>query len=247
MIEGIHYLLLKEELMFMNRGIMGGVLGGLMLSLSACSTPQFQTLNIFDSQNRVVALRAMPDAYGGKGYDHPVSFTEDEMSQIMQGIRAEKRGLYSASSSSNSQSHPVFSPAEIQFFAPLIVKGLSQATPEEMVTFFETAEIVTDDLEKNFQVTTSGGFYVAGGNFYVVVSNFSVKTPLWQDLQKSRYDVDSIRTSPLERLQPQPGQAVFEPREFMVESPEGEIGSFLKGKPWQVAIRYKDFLKKTER
>jgi hypothetical protein len=215
--------------------VMGILLGG-------CQTPQFQTLKILDTPNRVVALQAMRDAYGGKGYDHPVSFTNEEMIQIMQGIRAEKTGLFSASSSENSPTHPVFSPSEIQFFAPLIVKGLSQATPEEMVTFFETAEIETDDLEKNFQITTSGGFYVAGGNFHVVVSNFSAKTPLWQDAQRSSYDVDAIRTNALEQLKPQPGVLVFEPREFLVESPVGEIGSFLKGKPWQAAIRYRDFL-----
>ena len=214
--------------------------------LSGCQSPQFQTLKILDTPNRVVALQAMPDAYGGKGYDHPVSFTKEEMIQILQGIRAEKSGLYSDSSSGNSSLHPVFSPSEIQLFAPLIVKGLSQATPEEMVTFFETAELVTDDIEKNFQLTTSGGFFVAGGNFYVVVSNFSVQTPLWQDLQKSSYDVGSTRTNPLEQLKPQPGRLVFEPRKFMVKSPDGEIGSFLKGKPWQMAIRYKDFLKKTD-
>jgi hypothetical protein len=231
----------------MNQRVVIGVLVCLALSLGACSTPQFQTLKILDSPNRVVALQAMPDAYGGKGYDHPASFTKDEMIQIMQGIRAEKSGLYRASSSRSSSLHPLFSPSEIQFFAPLIVKGLSQATPEEMVTFFETAEIVTENLEKNFQLTTSGGFYVAGGNFYIVVSNFSVQTPVWQDLQKSSYDVGATRTNPLEQLKPQPGQLAFEPREFMVESPDGEIGSFLKGKPWQVAIRYKDYLKKTDR
>ena len=231
----------------MKRNVMGGILACLILSLVACSTPSFQTLKILDSPDRAVALQVMPDAYGGRGYDHPLSITKEEMIRIMEGIRVEKRGLYSGASSGSSHLPPAFSQSEIQFFAPLIVKGLSRATPEEMVTFFETAEIVTEDLEKNFQLTTSGGFYVAGGNFYVVLSNFSVKTPLWQDLQKSRYDVDSTRTSPLERLQPQPGQVVFEPREFMVESPDGEIGSFLKGKPWQVAIRYKDFLKKTDR
>lgn len=221
--------------------LMGFVVVGIFLG--GCETPQFQTLKILDTPNRVVALQAMPEAYGGKGYDHPVSFTKEEMIQILQGIRAEKSGLYSSSSFRSSSLHPVFSPSEIQFFAPLIIKGLSQATPEEMVTFFETAEIVTEDLEKNFQLTTSGGFYVAGGNFYVVVSNFSVETPLWQDLQKSQYEVGSTRTNPLEQLKPQPGLLVFEPREFMVESPDGEIGSLLKGKPWQVAIRYKDFLK----
>ena len=219
-----------------------GVAAGLALCLVGCSTPQFQTLKIFDSPGRAVALQVMPDAYGGRGYDHPVSITKEEMIRIMQGILAEKRGLYSASSARISQSHPAFSKTEIQFFAPLVVKGLSQATPEEMVTFFETVEIETDDLEKNYQLTTSGGFYVAGGNFYVVLSNFSVKAPLWRDLLDSQSEEGSIRTRPLEQLEPQPGRLIFEPQEFMVASPDGEIGSTLKGKPWQVAIRLKEFL-----
>lgn len=228
---------MKRSVRWMGLMVAGGIL------LGGCQTPQFQTLKVLDSPNRVVALQAMRDAYGGKGYDHPVSFTNEEMIQILQGIRAEKTGLYSTSSSGSSSTHPVFSPSEIKFFAPLIVKGLSQATPEEMVTFFETAEIETDDLEKNFAITTSGGFYVAGGNFHVVVSNFSVKTPLWQDTQRSSYDVDAVRTNSLEQLKPQPGLLVFEPREFLVESADGEIGGFLKGKPWQAAIRYREFLR----
>jgi hypothetical protein len=218
-----------------------GVAAGLALCLGGCSTPQFQTLKIFDSPNRVVALRVMPDAYGGRGYDHPVSIKKEEMIRIMEGIRVEKRGLYGGASSGSSHLSPAFSQSEIQFFAPLIVKGLSRATPEEMVTFFETAEIETDGLEKNYQLTTSGGFYVAGGNLYVVLSNFSVKTRTWQD--NDRYEA-SYRNRPLEQMDPQPGQLVYEPREFMVESPEGEIGSRFKGKPWQAAIRYQDLLNK---
>jgi hypothetical protein len=218
-----------------------GVAAGLALCLGGCSTPQFQTLKIFDSPNRVVALRVMPDAYGGRGYDHPVSIKKEEMIRIMEGIRVEKRGLYGGASSGSSHLSPAFSQSEIQFFAPLIVKGLSRATPEEMVTFFETAEIETDGLEKNYQLTTSGGFYVAGGNLYVVLSNFSVKTRTWQD--NDRYEA-SYRNRPLEQMDPQPGQLVYEPREFMVESPEGEIGNRFKGKPWQAAIRYQDLLNK---
>lgn len=230
----------------MKRNVMAGILAGLTLSLGACSTPSFQTLKIFDSPERAVALQVIPDAYGGRGYDHPVSITKEKMIEIMQGVRAEKRGLYSASSSSISQFHPVFSPSETQFFAPLIVKGLRQATPEEMVTFFETAEIQTDDLEKDYQLTTSGGFYVAGGNLYVVLSNFSVKAPVWRDLLDSQRQEGSIRTRPLEQLEPQPGGLSFEPQTFMVASPDGEIGSMLKGKPWQVAIRLKEFLEASD-
>jgi hypothetical protein len=228
----------------MKRNVIAGILAGLTLSLGACSTPSFQTLKIFDSPNRAVALHVIPDAYKGRGYDHPVSITKEEMIRIMQGIRIEKRGLYSGASSGSSHLPPAFSQSEIQFFAPLIVKGLSKATPEEMVTFFETAEVETDDLERDFQLTTSGGFYVAGGNFYVVLSNFSVKKPLWRDMDIAQAEEGSIRNRPLEQLEPQPGRLVFEPREFTVASPDGEIGSTLKGKPWQVAIRYQDLLGK---
>jgi hypothetical protein len=228
----------------MKRNVIAGILAGLTLPLWACSTPSFQTLKIFDSPNRAVALHVIPDAYKGRGYDHPVSITKEEMIRIMQGIRVEKRGLYSGASSGSSHLPPAFSQSEIQFFAPLIVKGLSKATPEEMVTFFETAEVETDDLERDFQLTTSGGFYVAGGNFYVVLSNFSVKKPLWRDMDIAQAEEGSIRNRPLEQLEPQPGRLVFEPREFTVASPDGEIGSTLKGKPWQVAIRYQDLLGK---
>jgi len=227
----------------MKRNVMAGILVGLTLSLGACSTPSFQTIKIFDSPDRAVALQVMPDPYGGRGYEHPVSITKEEMIRIMEGIRVEKRGLYSGASSRSSHLPPAFSQSEMQILAPLIAKGLSQATPEEMVTFFETAEIETDDLEKDYQLTTSGGFYVAGGNLYVVLSNFSVKAPVWRDLLDSQKEEGSIRTRPLEQLEPQPGRLSFEPQEFMVASPDGEIGSMLKGKPWQVAIRLKDFLK----
>ncbi len=214
----------------MKRGVVSGILVGLALSLGACETTQFQTLKILDSPNRVVALQAMPKAYGGKGYDHPVSLTTEEMSQLLKGVRIE-RGLLS------STQHAAFSETEIRLFAPYFVKALQQATNEEIVTFFESAEI-----DGEHQLTTSGGLYVAGGNLYVVLSNFSVKTRIWQD--NERYEA-SYRNRPLEQMEPQPGRLVYEPRECMVESPDGEIGSRLKGKPWQVAIRYKDFLDKT--
>ncbi len=211
----------------MNPIVVVAVFAGLMPSLGACSTPQFQTLKIFDSPNRVVALRAMPDAYGGKGYDHPVTFTTEEMSQLLQGIRVE-RGLLS------STQHAALSETEIRLFAPHFVKALEKATNEEMVTFFETAEFGEDH-----QLTTSGGLFVAAGTLHFVLSNFSVKTPIWQDVEE--YET-SVRNRPLEQLEAQPGRLVFVPREFMVTSPDGEIGSLLKGKPWQVAIRLNDFL-----
>jgi len=200
----------------------------LSLFLGACSTPQFQTLKIFESPNRVVALRAMPEANKGKGFDHPVSLTTEEMSRVLKGVRVQ-RGLLS------SRQHAALSETEIRLFAPHFVNALEKATGEEMVTFFETAE-----LGEDHQLTTSGGLFVAGGNLHFILSNFSVKTPIWQD--NEQYEA-SYRNRPLEQMDPQPGRLVYEPREFMVESSAAEIGSRLKGRPWQVAIRYQDALK----
>lgn len=200
----------------------------LSMVVGGCETPQFQTLNILDAKNRVVALRAMPDPYGGKGYDHPVSLTEEDMIRLLQGIRV-KRGVI------GSSQHPAFSDTEIRLFAPHFVKGLEKATNQEILTFFETAH-----LDSENDITTSGGLFVAGGHFYVVLSNFSVKTRAWQDAEQHEA---SYRYRPLDQIDPQPGQLIFEPRTFMVESPDGEIGNRFKGKPWQVAIRYQDFLK----
>ncbi len=211
----------------MKRSVVSGVLVGLALSLGACSTPQFQTLKILDSPNRVVALQAMPDAYGGKGYDHPVSLTKEEMTRLLQGIRV-KRGIMGGTQ------HPAFSDSEIQVFVPHLVNALQKSTKEELVTFFETAH-----LDDAFDLTTSGGLFVAGGNLYVVLSNFSVKTRAWQD--NDRYEA-SFRNRPLEQIDAQPGRLVFEPREYMVDSPDGEIGSRFSGKPWQVAIQYQELL-----
>ncbi len=119
----------------MKRKVVAGVLAGLTLCLGACSAPQFQTLKIFDSLNRVVALRVMPDAYGGKGYDHPVSLTTEEMSRLLKGVRVQ-RGLMS------STHHPALSETEIRLFAPHFVKALKKATKEEMVTFLKRPNLV---------------------------------------------------------------------------------------------------------
>ncbi len=215
----------------MRQSVVIGVVVGLMWSVVACSTPQFQTLKIFDSPDRVVALQVMPDAYEGKGYSHPVTFTAEEMTRLLQGLRVE-RGLLA------SKQYAALSDTEIRLFVPHFVKALEKATPEEMVTFFETAE-----LGEEHQLTTSGGLFVAGENLHVVLSNFSVKTPIWQDSEN--YEA-SYRARPLEQMEPQPGRLVFEPQKFVVNAPEGEIGGRLKGKPWQVAIRYKELLKQSQ-
>lgn len=210
--------------------LLGMVVSGVM----GCSPDRFQTLTIFDSRNRVVALEVIPDAFGGKGYDHPAVFSKESLTRLLKGIRV-YQGSVTGRAPLASEMRPAFSDIEIGLLVPHLVKGLQQATPEELVTFFETVEV--DD---EYELTTSGGIFVAGGNLHLILSNFSVKTQLWQDLDD--YD-GSYKFRPLEQMEPQPGGIVFQPEQFMVSTPAVDFGSRLKGKPWQVAIRYQDFLK----
>ncbi|MCA9476964.1 MAG: hypothetical protein KC563_14335, partial [Nitrospira sp.] len=62
----------------------------MVLCVGGCETPQFQTMSIVDTPNRVVALQVMSEAYGGKGYDHPISLTKEEMSRLLQGVRVSR-------------------------------------------------------------------------------------------------------------------------------------------------------------
>ncbi len=219
----------------MRNVLVGGVILSISMYLGGCASSQFQSLTIFDSPNRVVALQVMPEANEGKGYGHPVTLTKEDMVRILENVRVDQ-GLFG---SNPMDARSAFSDTEIQLFAPHLVKGLEQATPEEIVTFYETAEWGEDH-----QLTTSGGLYVANGHLHIVLSNFSVKTPHWQDLEE--YEA-SFRFRPLEQMEPKRGRLLFVPSQFMVESPGGELGSRFKGKPWQVAIRYQDFLSHSTR
>ena len=199
-----------------------------------CAPERFQTLKIFESRSRAVTLQHIPGANDGRGYEHPAFIASDELTRILKGIRV-YRGSVSGGQPSASALRRAFSDIEIGLLVPHLVKGLQKATPEELVTFFETVEI-----DEDYELTTSGGMFVAAGNFHLILSNFSVKTPMWQDLDEAE---GSYRYRPLEQMEAQPGGVVFLPQKYMTSASRAEFGSRLKGKPWQVSIRYKEFLK----
>ena len=210
---------------------------GCMMFVS-CTTPQFFTVTIYESPSKNVRLQTMPIVDEGNAYSHPASLSEEQMTQVLKGLYVEVDtsaiSLPFTPSSRGGSRHRAFSDREIQFFAPLLVKGLQQATPEEIVTFFETAEV--SDLH---EATTSGGVFVRNEALHIIVSNFSVKTLIWQD--NAEYHAP-YRLAPLEPINPEPGRLIFEPEKFMAPIQSTEWLTNLKGKPWQAAVRYKELL-----
>lgn len=222
--------------MLKNRFWLVILLGCLMGELSGCVPGPFPTIVIYDSPERYVRLEAISNAHTRDAtYAHPAELTVDQLTKVMKGlyvVLAETPwGVHTHDA--QAAKRRAFSDREIQFFAPLIVQGLAQATPQEVVTFFETAEI--SDTE---QITTSGGVYVDVDGMHVILGNFNVRTPIWQDAEQYRAP---FRLRPLEPIDPQPGRLFFEPSQLMIASSETGKASLLDaiaGSAWHVGVRY---------
>lgn len=212
------------------------LLGGLMVFSSGCAAPHFFTVTIYESPDRVVKLQAVPDTNNGKGFSHPSDISVETLAKVMRGLRVEIKStpffLPFTESSSSSGGQRAFSEAEIKFFAPLFAQGLAQATPEELVTFYETGEI--SDL---YEITTSGGLFIKGDELHFVLSNHGTKTRIWQD--NEQYEAP-YHLRPLEPIDPQPGRLLFDQPHLMVEPERGTLNLGLTAEPWQVGVRWRE-------
>ncbi len=208
---------------------------GALLLLAACATTGTPTVTIYEDANRVVRLQAFSGGYEGKAFSHPVSLTEDDVANVLRGLRVETRAaplerLVPGRGAAGRR--PAFSHTEIEFFSPLLVKGLHRAKPDEAVAFYETAEI--DDV---YELTTSGAVFVRGDVMHVVLSNDGVRTAIWQDNEHYR---PPVRDRPMEPIDPEPGRLVFEPEAFMAPPHRGFVMKLLRGEPWQVGVRFRE-------
>lgn len=220
-----------------NRWMKNYVMGLVMTMLcTGCAAPHFFTVTIYESPDRVVKLQAVPDANNGKGFSHPLDIPVEALAQVMRGLRVEIHNtafsLPFAGTPSSTGGQRAFSEPEIKFFAPLLAKGLAQATPEELVTFYETGEV--SDL---YELTTSGGLFVKGDELHFLLSNHSVKTRIWQD--NEQYEAP-YHLRPMEPIDPQPGRLLFDPPQLMVEPSTGMLSIGLNAEPWQVGVRWKE-------
>lgn len=214
---------------------------GLIASLSilallcGCTASPMMTVTVHESDNQVVRLQAVPDANGGQGYSHPAFLSEQTVAAVLKGLLVEKHTsplpLALRSSEPGTRSR-AFGDGEIKFLAPLLVQGLNRATPEELVTFYETA-----DISSTQRVVTSGGLFVIGDELHIVLGNHASKVDIWQDAEQ--YEAP-YRMRPLEPIRPEPGRLSFEPVQYMVRSNASALRDTITGGQFHLAVRYKD-------
>lgn len=205
-----------------------------MMLLAACAAPGVPTMTIYEDGNRMVRLQTVPGGHDGNPFSHPASLAEEDVANVLRGLFVETRTppFSRLLPGGGAARRPAFSPKETAFFAPLFVKGLGEATPNEMITFYETARI-----SDRHEVTTSGGMFLQGNVMHIVLSNHAVKTEIWQDNEQYRAPVS---TRPLDPIDPEPGRLVFVPEEYMAPTREGFFETLTGGKPLRVGVRFRD-------
>ena len=92
----------------------------------------------------------------GEEHSHPISLTPEQIAAVLGGVRIDEpialvRGDI-LQRDPVPRVHPAFTNKDITFFAPLLALALSKATPEEVVTFYQTRTISAITRE-----VTSGG------------------------------------------------------------------------------------------
>jgi hypothetical protein len=118
---------------------------------------------------------------------------------------------------SKPRRHQAFTGKDILLFAPFLAQALSKATPEEIVTFYQTRDISMGRRE-----VTSGGLYVDGEELHFFLSNYRSRTHTSPDPGSADFDDD--RLTPLQSLAPQRGKLFFEPVEFYRSPVPGGLG-----------------------
>lgn len=103
--------------------------------------------------------------------------------------------------------HRAFGEEAVVFWAPLLSLALSKATPEEMVTFYQSRQLSGVKRE-----VTSGGIFLNGEGLHFFLSNYRSDTHSAADIGVA--DTLDDRLTPLRSLAPQKGALRFEPSEF---------------------------------
>ena len=194
----------------------------LLLVLTACQTQPIPIVTIYEDQSQFVRLEE--DSTVGGNHSHPAHVTTDEIIAVLSGVIVEEPTRLTSSlpflgKNGEPPQQPAFRAEEINFFAPLLAKGLGSAKPEEIVTFYQVTQ-----RPGTIDHVTSGGVFIDGDELHVLLSNYRSSTRYPPDVETMAY-VDG-RSTPLQPIVPQearldfrPASAVVPPRQGLLKNP----------------------------
>jgi len=202
--------------------------------VAACGPSQFTTVTIYETPARFVRLEFDRTVKKGAEHSHPISLTPEQIAAVLDGVKIveplAKLPIYDDTSAPHV--HPAFTDREVGFFAPLLALALSRATPEEVVTFYQTRDISALSRE-----VTSGGVFVQGDELHLILANYRSQTHYSADLGVAETQDD--RLTPMQSLSPQRGRLVFETYSAKREQSAGGLQKLFQWDRREVAVLYK--------
>ena len=118
-------------------------------------------------QDPITAIRLYVDDRARSGHQHPADVSSEQIAKVLGGLRVIPRsGFIGSLITGQAQATPAFSSTEIQALAPRLSRALTEAKPDELVTFYRRFSDSSTGL-----AITSGGMFVQDGYLTVVLAN----------------------------------------------------------------------------
>ena len=204
--------------------------------LAACGSRQFTTVTIYDNPAVYVRLEFDRTVTKGTEHSHPISLKPEQIAAVLGGVRVyEPIALVRGDILEQDpvpRVHPAFTETDITLFAPLFALALSKATPEEVVTFYQTRKVSAITRE-----VTSGGVFVQGDELHLILANYRSHTRYMADFGVAETQDD--RLTPMQSLAPQDGRLDFEPNSAKRELSVGGLGKLFHWDRRELAVLYK--------
>jgi hypothetical protein len=206
--------------------------------LAGCANPQFTTLTIYETPQAFVRLEVDRTLVQSTKHSHPADISPERMAAVLRGIIVEESAtrlpLYD-DNFGQQRRHPAFTEKEVSFFAPLLAHALSTATPDEIVTFYETLTL-SGAFSGGGREVTSGGLFVRGDELHLTLANYRSSTHYRADIGVA--DTEDDRLVPLRAIAPQLGRLDFEPRSAKRDERRSALDTFLSQDKRELIVLY---------
>ncbi|MBP0124232.1 MAG: hypothetical protein ITD28_03860 [Nitrospira sp.] len=118
--------------------------------------------------NEVTRIEIRRDTRAARPHTHPATFAPETMRALLSGMRIQvQTDRFMGVVNGWSERHPVFTAADLAAIAGPLADALTQAAPNDIVTFYRR---VSDGSAGLAFIT--GGVFVQDGLAYVVMANF---------------------------------------------------------------------------
>src|SRR5437867_3269377 len=146
------------------------LLAALVVALAACAVPQVPSRVIYEDPVNFVRLEPDPfflPEWPPSANSHPATVGPDQLARILKGFTVrEHRPWLLVMIMGEAPWEPAFRDEEVALLAPRLADALSQARPNEIVTYYLSQPQTSIKRE-----ITSGGLYVKQNDLHFILGN----------------------------------------------------------------------------